>query len=346
MVLAMHKIWPQAPLYTLVHDKRKIGDFFNALDIKTSYIQKLPFSLKHLRWYLSLMPSAMEAHDLSDYDVILSSASAFGKGVIAPPRAVHICYCHTPTRYLWSDANTYVAELGKGVLIKRILPLVLNQLRIWDQLAASRIDYFIANSNFVASRIKRYYNQPSTVIYPPVNVKNYPVVPKQNYFCIVSRLRPYKKVDMAIRAFNRLRMPLIVIGEGEEEGNLKKIAGPHIKILGAVNESRKKKILSASLGFIHPQEEDFGIAAVEAMAAGTPVIAYDAGGARETVVENITGRFFEEQTWQCLADAVIRFRREHYDYGQIRDYAQQFSEERFMREISEFVRDKYLAAQV
>ena len=346
VVLAWHKIWPKAPLYTLAHDPKKISDFFGDLNIQTSFIQKLPLALAHLRWYLWLMPAAIEALDLSSFDVIISSASAFGKGVIAPPHSLHVCYCHTPTRYLWSDANTYVndLELGGGIMIKKLLPLVLNWLRIWDQLAASRVDYFVANSQFVAGRIKRYYNRASTVIYPPVDIHNYPLIDKGDYFVIASRLRPYKKVDIAIRAFNRLNMPLAIIGDGEEEARLKKIAGPTIAFTGQIGEPEKKRLLSGALGFIHPQEEDFGIAAVEAMAAGTPVIAYDRGGSRETIIEDITGAFFEEQTWQSLADAVIRFKKNsaNWDYQRIRDHAQQFSEERFQQEIQRFVEMKYM----
>jgi len=345
VVLALHKIYPQAPLYTLAHDPKKIRDFFNGLDIQTSFIQRLPFSLSHLRWYLGLMPAAIEAFNLAPFDVIISSASAFGKGAITPPRSLHICYCHTPTRYLWSDANAYVDDLGGGALVKKILPLILNRLRMWDQLAAQRVDYFIANSRFVAGRIKRYYNRESTVIYPPVDVHNYPFIEKGDYFVIASRLRPYKKVDIAIKAFNRLNIPLVVIGDGEEEAKLKKIAGSAIAFTGQIGEIEKKRLLAGALGFIHPQEEDFGIAAVEAMAAGTPVIAFGRGGARETVVEGITGTFFEEQTWQSLADAVIRFRRLSFDYERIRDHAQQFSEERFMNEIENFVEMKYLERQ-
>lgn len=338
---SLHRLYPEAELFTLACDYKKIGKFFNNLKINTSFIQKLPFSLRHLRWYLWLMPMAVESFNFSECDVIISSASAFAKGVITPPRALHICYCHTPTRYLWSDAASYLQEIGGRGIIKTILPFILNRLRIWDQLAASRVDYFIANSQFVASRIKRYYNREAEVIYPPVDVLGYPAAPKRNYFIIVSRLRPYKKVDLAVRAFNRLNMPLLVVGDGEEMRRLKKLASGRIRFAGAVSENAKKRLLAGALGFIHPQEEDFGIAACEAMAAGAPVIAYDAGGVRETVKDRENGVFFEEQTWQSLADAVIRFRRQKYDYDKIRQSAQKFSEERFRREIKSFVEKKY-----
>jgi len=342
VVQSMHRLWPQAPLYTLVHDPDRIGNFFGDMDVRTSFIQNLPLSRSHLRWYLSLMPAAIESLDLSAYDVIVSSASAFGKGAIAPPNSVHICYCHTPTRYLWSDAHTYLEEVGGGWLIKKLLPIVLNNIRMWDQLAASRVDYFIANSHFVADRIKRYYNRESDVMYPPVDVSGYPHMRQQGYFVMVSRLRPYKKIDLAIRAFNRLRMPLVIVGDGEERDRLRKLAGPSVTFVGNADDTMKKRILASAQGFIHPQEEDFGIAAVEAMAAGTPVIAYDAGGARETVIEGVTGTLFEEQNWQSLADSVIRMRRESFDRDAIRNHAQQFSKERFERDLEAYVRSKYV----
>lgn len=341
VVSAMHQSYPQAPLFTLVHDKRVVADFFDTLPINTSFIQNMPFSRTRLRWYLALMPAAIESFDLSRYDVVLSSASAFAKGAIAQAAAVHICYCHTPTRYLWSDSHSYLKEVGGGRIIGKILPFVLQRLRMWDYVAAQRVDHFIANSRFVAKRIKRYYNRDATVIYPPVDVHNYPNLPKLNYFILVSRLRPYKKVAIAIRAFNRLNMPLVIVGDGEERKALERIAAPNIHFTGNVSERAKKRLLAASAGFIHPQEEDLGISAIEAMAGGTPVVAYAKGGALETVRENETGAFFEEQTWQSLADAVIRMRRQSFDYERIRAHSREFSRERFQRELKDFVTKAY-----
>lgn len=341
VVSACHELWPASPLYTLVHDKKTISTFFDTLDIRTSFIQKLPFSVRHLRWYLAFMPAAIESFDLSRYDVVLSSASAFAKGAIASASALHICYCHTPTRYLWSDSHTYVSEVGGGRVIRTILPFVLQRLRMWDYLAAQRVDYFIANSRFVASRIKRYYNRDAAVIYPPVDVRRYPLLGRMNYAILVSRLRPYKKVDVAIRAFNRLNMPLVVVGDGEERAALEALAGPNIYFTGSVPERSKKRLLSSAFAFIHPQEEDAGISAIEAMAAGTPVVAYGAGGALETVLPEETGVFFEEQTWQSLADAVIRAKRRSFDHARIRAHAQQFGRERFQRELKAFVESRY-----
>ncbi|MCR4280179.1 MAG: glycosyltransferase, partial [Candidatus Komeilibacteria bacterium] len=273
-----------------------------------------------------------------DYDIVLSSTSALAKGLITPPGTLHICYCHTPTRYLWSDTHSYVEELKQPRLIKKILPLVLHKLRIWDMFASQRVDFFIANSKFIAARIKKYYNRDSKVIYPPVETDKYVVLPDvDDYYVIVSRLRPYKKVDIAVRAFNELGLPLVIIGGGEEKEKLQAMAKSNITFLGEVSEAEKIKYVQRAKAFIHPQTEDFGISAVEAMAAGRPVIAYAGGGALETVVPNKTGVLFSEQTWECLAHAVLRFDVTVFDPLEIRQWAEQFSAERFRNEINDYV---------
>lgn len=221
---------------------------------------------------------------------------------------------------------------------------MLTWLRVWDESAARRVDYFIANSQFIAERIKRYYHRESTVIYPPVDTDKFFISKeKGDYFLIVSRLRPYKKVDLAIQAFNRTRIPLKIIGTGEEEKRLKAIAKDNIEFLGAVSDEEKAKLMAGARGFIHPQEEDFGITAVEAMASGVPVIAYRSGGIKETVIHGKTGYFFEEQNWESLADAVIRFQYQEKDFDPvfIKNWAEKFSRERFEREIKQFVESKW-----
>ncbi len=340
VVFAMHQVWKDAPLHTILYDRNKIGDFFNSLEIKTSLVQKLPFSASKLRWYLFIIPFAMGKFDFSGYDAVISSASAFGKYVKVPRGCVHFCYCHTPTRYLWSEPSTYIDEVGGNFLIKKTWPFVLEYLRKQDLVASEKVDYFIANSKFVAERIKLYYKRDSNVIYPPVCTTGYPKEKKQNYFVMVSRLRPYKKIDIAINAFNRIRAKLVIIGSGEDLGRLKSIAGKNIFFAGNVSEKKKKKILSGAAGFIHPQIEDFGISAVEAMAAGTPVAAYNLGGANETVLDKKTGLFFEEQTWQCLADCVIKMRKMDFDYSFIKSHAENFSREKFMSNIKSFVENR------
>ncbi|MDD4607419.1 MAG: glycosyltransferase [Patescibacteria group bacterium] len=338
VLFCFNKIFPQAPIYTLIYDQKRLNDFFKDLNIQTSFIQNLPWAFSKFKWYLPLMPSAIEQLNLNNYDVVLSDASAFAKGVITKPGSIHVCYCHTPTRYLWTDTHNYIEEVTKNKVIKKVLPLILNQLRSWDQSAAQRVDYFIANSNFVAQRIKKYYHKDSHVIYPPVEVEKFKIQPKQDkYFLIVSRLRPYKKVDLAIKAFNRLRMPLKIIGVGEEEAKLKKIAKDNIEFLGGVSDKVKAQYMARAQALIHPQEEDFGITAVESMAAGRPVIAYKAGGAMETVKAGETGVFFNEPTWESLTEAVIRFNPQDFSSRVIQEHAQQFSRERFEKEIKDFI---------
>jgi len=276
----------------------------------------------------------------------LNKVLGSAKGVIVPPNTLQISYCHSPTRYLWSDAHRYVEELKQPKIIKKILPLILNKLRIWDYTAAQRVDKFIANSEFVAKRIKKYYQREATVIYPPVDIKQFFIAPEiGNYYVIVSRLRPYKRVDIAIKAFNQLRIPLKIIGGGEEASYLKKIAKDNIEFLGELPNVARNRILASAKAFIHPQEEDYGIAAVEAMACGRPVIAYKSGGARETVVEGLSGKFFEEQTWEDLANTVVKFQAEINDYNPqaIKNYAEKFSCERFDKEIKNFVAQSWQA---
>lgn len=339
VLLELHRVFPSSPVYTLIHNPEN-AELFRGLDIKTSGLEKLPGGKKHFKWYLWLMPIAWEQFDFSCYDIVISSSSAFSKGILTPPNALHISYCHSPTRYLWSDANRYVEELSQPKIIKKILPLILNRLRTWDYLAAQRVDKFIANSEFVAKRIKKYYQRSSTVIYPPVDTKQFYISPVLgNYYILLSRLRPYKRVDIAIKAFNQLHLPLKIIGSGEELNRLKKIAKSNIEFLGEVSDIKRNQLLSKAKAFIHPQEEDFGIALVEAMASGRPVIAYKSGGALETVVEGLSGRFFEEQSWEALADAVIKFQAElaSYDPYKIKEYAEKFSTERFNCEIKDFM---------
>ncbi len=339
VLFELHKIFPESPVYTLIHNPEKSG-LFKDFNIEPSFLQKMPFSKRHFKWYLGLMPIAWEQFDFSAYDIVISSSSAFSKGVITPPNTLHISYCHSPTRYLWSDAHRYVEELNQPKIIKKILPLILNRLRTWDYTSAQRVDKFIANSEFVAKRIKKYYQRESTVIYPPVATKQFSISPEiSDYYVIVSRLRPYKRVDIAIKAFNQLRIPLKIIGTGEEGAKLKKIAKSNIEFLGELPNAERNKVIAGAKAFIHPQEEDFGIAAVEAMACGRPVIAYKSGGAIETVIDGVTGRFINEQSWEELANTVIRFQQElkQFNPQDIKAHAEKFSVARFEKEMKDFV---------
>ncbi len=341
VLLALAELFPEAPIYTLIHDKKRLTGFEDK-NIKTTFLQKMPLSSSHIRWYLPLMPSAVEQIDLSEYDVVISSTSALIKGAITHPKTLHICYCHTPTRYLWSEAHQYHKEIKEGKLVKNFLPLVLNKLRLWDQIASQRVNHFIANSNFIANRIQNYYNRQSTVIYPPVDTENFYISEQLgDYYLLISRLKPYKKVDLAIKAFNKLNIPLKIIGLGEEEKKLRKMAKSNIEFLGAVSEEEKRKYLSQSLGLIHPQIEDFGITAIEAMASGRPVIAYADGGALETIIDGQTGKFFNEQSWESLIDTIIKFKPQDFNPQIIKNHAEKFNSRNFYQQMKDFVDTSY-----
>lgn len=334
-----HRLYPEAPVFTLLYDHDAVGKFCDEWNIKTSFVERLPGGARFFKWYLWLMPTAVEQFDFTNFDVVISSASALIKGIVVKPATTHICYCHTPTRYLWSDTHQYTSDLPQPRWVKKILPILLTRLRQWDFVAAQRVDYFVANSKFVARRIAKYYRREAGVIYPPVNVTNFKnLAEPQDYYLIISRLRPYKRVDLAIRAFNKLGIPLRVIGTGEQEAELKALAKPHITFLGQVSEAEKARQLAHCRALIHPQEEDFGITAVEAMASGRPVIAYGAGGAIETIQDGVTGKFFNEQSWEVLADTVIRFRYEKFDPVKIQAVAQKFSQERFDEQWQSYVK--------
>lgn len=331
--LNLKKIFPQAAIYTLLYDKKKMGKYFPNAKIQTSFLQDFPFSLRCHRLLAPLMPAAVESLDLRDFDLIISSSSAFIKGLILRPKAIHICYCHNPARFLWDYAPQYN---GGPSFLKRIL---FHYLRLWDRTAANRVDYFIANSKTTAQRIKKYYGRQAKVIYPPVDISNNLKQNQGKYFLIVSQLTPYKRIDLAIDAFNKLELPLVIIGRGRDRKRLQKIAQPNIKFLGWQTDEIVKKYLQNCVAFVFPGEDDFGIAPVEAMSFGKPVLAYRQGGATETILEGITGEFFDDPVAESLADGVRRLRLNLDNYSPliIKKRAEKFSRERFERGIKEFI---------
>lgn len=333
---AFHEMFPDAPVYTLIYDAKVMGDFCKDMDVRPSFIQRMPFAIKNFKYYIPAMPTAIERLDMSDYDIVLSSSS-FAKGVITGTNTMHICYVHTPPRFLWSDTHDYTAELPTNKVVKKVLPFFLNYMRTWDKIAATRPDYLVGNSYNVSKRIKKYYDVDSGVIHPPVSLEKFTIAKPDeigNYFVLGSRFRPYKRIDLAIKAFNKIGVPLKIFGSGEEEQNLRSLAGPNIEFLGKISNEEKQKVIARAQAFIFPQEEDFGITPLESMASGRPVIAYGGGGALETIVAGETGEFFMEQTPESLLYVLRRFKGHTYDPEAMRAHALTFGIENFKKEMA------------
>ncbi len=342
------EIFPKAKIFTLLYEKNNADKYYKGREIDTSIIQRLPGGVKHYQWYMPFMPMAVEFFDLTEFDLVISDTSSFAKGVITLPETPHICYCHTPTRYLWSDTHSYINELRYNKYFKKIISLVLNKVRIWDRLAADRVDYFIANSYTVQKRIKKYYRSNSEVIYPPVEIKDFKIDKSEKgefekpYFLIGGRLTPYKRTDLVIETFNKLNWNLKIFGNGVDMKRLKKIAGdnPNIEFLGWVEREHLSRLYSNCEALIHPQVEDFGISLVEAMASGRPVVAFEKGGATETIIEGKTGLFFKEQKVESLKICLEKFYDYKFDPSFIRNHAKNFSREKFEKKLKEFIKDK------
>lgn len=336
---AFQQIWPDAPTFVIVYNPEQAHPSFKGKDIRTSFLQHWPMGVKRYQWFFPIMPTAVESYDLMEYDVVLSSTASFAKGVITRPNTLHICYCHTPTRYLWSDTHDYVREIGVPAVIKWFLPFFLTYVRMWDKMAADRVDQFIANSELVKERITKYYKAGSNVIYPPVDLDRFSITAPQDYFLAGGRLVPYKRFDIVVEAFNRLGRKLKIFGTGPELKALKAKANSNIEFLGKVSDAELAKLYSGALAFVNPQVEDFGITMVEAMACGRPVLAYNAGGAKEIILPGVTGELFTYQTWEDLADTVVKFDPAKYNPQQIRARAEEFSLPNFKRQIKAYVEE-------
>jgi glycosyltransferase involved in cell wall biosynthesis len=305
-------------------------------------MQKLPLVKKHHQPFLPFYPFAMERLDLRGYDLILSSSSAFGKGVVTRPETMHICYCHTPMRWCW-NYDEYVQRERLGGIARNILPFFITGLRVWDQTSSMRVDHFIANSPVVADRIRKYYRRDAVVIPPPVEARRFTfdaTTRTEEYFLIVSRLMPYKRIDLAIEACNRLQLPLVIIGSGRDENRLKSIAGPTIRFMGRLSDEEVLHYYAHCRAFILPGEEDFGITPLEAQASGRPVIAYAAGGALASVIDSVTGTFFQKQNVESLVEVLESFDERRYDPQTIRNHALEFDKPRFHRRILQFIEAK------
>lgn len=343
------EIYPYAPIYTILHNKNAMHGVFEDKKIHTSYLQKFPFAQSWHRIFPLLMPPAIEQFDFSAFDVVVSDSSSYAKGIITGPETLHICYMHTPMRYAWDDCQKYTRDFYFPRLIKKLIPFAMNYIRIWDRVSAERVDVFIANSNFVARRIKKYYRKNSVVIHPPVDTKSFSIIEKaekQNYFLMVGRLIAYKRHSVAIRAFNDLKLPLKIIGRGPELERLKKIAGPTIEFLNRVEDEELKKYYAECQAVIFPQEEDFGIVAIEALSSGKPLIAFRGGDIPEHMEENSMGVFFDEQTKEAVIEAVEKFKKLSFDAEYIRSKVLKFDREIFKQKMKEFIENQVSSFRV
>ena len=338
---ALLEIFPQAPIYTLVWDKEKTQHKYDRFCVRPSFIQKLPFGIKKYKWYLPFMPAAVENFDLREFDLIISSSSALIKGVKTNKNQLHICYCHTPTRYLWSDVKDYLKTAPIPAIARPIMPLVVWLLRKWDLKASRRPDFFIANAENIKNKIKKYYDRDSVVIYPPVETDKFNIGKTLgDYFLITSRIEPYKKVEMVVEAFNNLGLKLKVVGSGTKKDEIMAMAKSNVEFTGRISDEELAAAYEGCLAYIFPQEEDFGIVPVEAMSAGRPVIAYKKGGALETIVPGVTGEFFYPQTVEALSEPIKNFNVNKYNPQKIRDHALKFSKEVFKEKIKEYIISK------
>lgn len=337
---AFTELFPEASIYTLLYDKDAMHGVFEGKRIHTSFLQKIPGALKNHRAFPMLMPIAIEQFDFSKYDIVLSDSSSYAKGILTRPETLHICYLHTPMRYAWDDCQKYTQDFGLPSFIKKLVPFFMSPIRLWDRSAADRPDLIIANSEFVRKRIRKYYRREATVIHPPVNVGDFSVAKeadRKDYFLMVGRLIAYKRHDIAIEACNRLKIPLKIIGRGPEMERLKKLAGPTVEFLGRVPDEELPEYYAQCRGFIFPQEEDFGIVAIEAVASGRPIIAYRGGDIPEHLEEGKMGVFFEEQTAEDVVLALESFRDKDYDSEYIRSKALRFDKAIFKEKIRKYI---------
>ena len=334
VVKTLSDLYPKAPIYTLFNNSKITPWWFGERKIIPSELQKTYQWLNSPKFLLPFMAKEVEAFDFSKYDVVISSSSAFAHGIKTGKKTKHICYCHSPMRYAWDYTHEYTKD--KSGFIQWLIAQLLHPIRQWDYQVADRPDRVIANSQHVKRRVEKYWRRKAQVIYPPVNVKRFKMTPRhENYFFIVSALTSFKRIDLAVRAFNKIKKKLIIIGDGAQRKHLETMAGPTIEFLGRKSDEEVKTYMEHCRAFIFPGEEDFGITPVEAMAAGKPVLAYGVGGVRETVQAGITGEFFEEQTVDSLLKGLTRLleNENSYDPKKIRKRAEKFDEAVFVKKM-------------
>jgi len=336
--LALAEVFPDAPIFTALYTPDTMPDVFRGKDIRVSFAQRVPGAARFHQRFLPVFMYAFEQFDLSDYDIVISINYACSKSVITRPKTLHVCICCSPMRFAWDLYHDYMGDFRKGRLMRAAAAVLMSYARTWDLRTSFAVDRFAAISHHVASRISKYYRRDSVVIYPPVETGRFSISGElDDYFLMVGRMAPYKKVGLAVEAFNRIGRRLVIIGGGEQQKHLRKIAGPNIEFWGSLPDQEVAKALSRCQAFIFPGEEDFGIAPVEAQAAGRPVIAFGRGGALETVVDGKTGLFFAEQTPEALIEAVGRFRVEDFAPQVIRANALRFDTKVFQQQIRQYV---------
>lgn len=346
VILAIAEMFPEAPIYTTIFNERNLPEFKKHRVI-TSFIQKMPLATKKHYLYLPFMPYAVEQFDLSEFDIVISSSHSCAKGIITKPETLHLCYCHSPMRYVWDRCHEYFRQYRIPRLLQSRAKKMLHEIRMWDRLSADRVDFFIANSDHVRKRIKKYYHRDAAVIYPPVDTQQFMLARFEgNYFLAVGRLTPYKRFDILVDTFNELNLPLIIVGKGKDEKRLQQRAGRFITFLGAVPDDELKDLYQRCRAFVFPQSEDFGITPLEAMSCGKPVIAFGDGGALETVIPGKTGLFFTEQTMQSLKKTVLEFSALRWDAEEIRKHAEKFNLPRFRQELREIISEKWKVWQM
>ncbi len=337
----LHELFPSAPVYASLYEPTALPPALRQWDIRTSFLQRIPGSHRLHRALLLLYPTAYESFDLSHFDVVLSISSRFANGVITPPGTLHINYCLTPMRFAWNYREYVERErLGRGA--RALLPAAMHYLRLWDVAASQRVDRFVGISSVVQARIKKYYRRDAAVIFPPVDAADIPFgVGGGDNFLVVSRLAPYKRIDLAVAASAQAGVKLTVVGEGRDRASLAAVAGPLVRFTGRLSDADARAMMGTARGFVFPGYEDFGITPLESMAAGTPVIAYGAGGTLDTMVDRVTGRLFHEQTVDALAQQLTAFDPADFDRRAIREHALKFDRSIFARSMGDYIHDAW-----
>ena len=340
---ALCELYPDADIYSLFHEKGKLSPTIEALPIHVSFVQKLPCVLKKYRHYLPLFPVAIEQFDLREYDLVISLSHCVANGVITSPKTCHLGYTFTPMRYAWDLYHDYFPPQKLGLISRCLIPYFMNYLRVWDVAASKRVDYYIAISEHIKKRIGKHYRREADVIYPPVNTEFYAPDDKterEDFFLIVSAFAPYKRIDIAIEAFNRLGYPLKIIGQGQDANRLKPLAKSNIEFLGSLSNEEIRDHYRRCRALIFPGEEDFGIVPIEAQACGSPVIAYAKGGILETSVPDKTAVYFHDQTPDALSAAVQAFETRSFSSSEIREHTLHFSKARFQQQMQTYINQK------